>query len=204
MLLRNCLIASSLSLFISPAFAQFVSVGAKVGVPLTTTYNQEFVPDGGVSTYEYRATVGPAVELYLPHRLSVEIDALWRRSSFTSISAHSNLNFSTPVNDWQFPFLLRYSIKAGGIHPFLNGGGVYRYVSTVAASVLPPNHPRTAGVTAGGGVSLKLPHLHLSPEIRYTWWPTQAFASGYYGPVASRSSQVDLLIGVTFFGRRDR
>lgn len=94
----------------APADSQVLSFGAKVGVPVTTAYTTVFVPDGGASADETRFVVGPTIEVHLPYRLSFEIDALWRRSSFTSISAHTNLNYKSSVNDWQVPFLLKYAV----------------------------------------------------------------------------------------------
>ncbi len=118
--------------------------------------------------------------------------------SFTSISAHPNLNYKSSVNDWQVPFLLKYAVAPGPIHPFVDGGVVYRHVSTVSSSVRSPTNPNTAGVSAGGGVTLKVEPFRLSVEIRYTRWPTQAFASGYYSPVTSTANQADLLLGIAF------
>jgi hypothetical protein len=181
-----------------PADSQVLSFGARVGVPLTTAYTIVFVPDGGGSTDEIRFLVGPTIEFHLPYRLSFEIDALWRRSSFTSTSAHANLNYKSSVNDWNLPFLLKYAMASGPIGPFVDGGVVYRHVTTVSSSVRPPTNPNTVGASAGGGVTLKVAHLRFSPEIRYTRWPTQAFASGYYSPVTSTANQADLLLGITF------
>lgn len=197
MSLRGSLIASSLLALASPAFAQTFAFGAKVGVPLTSAYQIEQVPDGGASTYEYRLTVGPTVELQLHRHLSLEVDALWRRSSFSWAGGSIDVSQSS-VNDWQFPVLLKYTIKSNGISPFVDAGGVYRHVSTVSPSVQPPNNPSTAGLTAGAGVTLRLRHLRLSPEIRYTWWSDQAFGPSYRGFVATKSNQADLLIGATF------
>ena len=196
MSLRGSLIPSLLLALSSQAFPQMVSFGAKAGVPLTSAYQIQFVADGGASSYEYRVTVGPTVELRLHRHLSFEVDALWRRSSFSAGGAHFDIGSS--VNDWQFPVLFKYSIKSHGISPFIDAGGVYRHVSTLSPSVQPPNNPSTAGLTAGAGITLRLLRLRLSPEIRYTWWSNQAFVTGNYFGVATKSNQADLLIGLTF------
>jgi len=180
------------------AYSQTFSFGVKVGVPLTTVYTTEAIADGGAFANEQRFTVGPTLEVHLPFHLSFEVDALWRQSSFSTIGGHFNGNLDSSVNDWQVPFLAKYEVKFGPIQPFIDGGVVYRRVSTSTSSVPPPTNPNTAGVTLGGGVALKLPHLRLSPEIRYTKWPTPAFSSAYAGPVISMSNQVDLLVGDTF------
>jgi hypothetical protein len=174
------------------------SFGAKVGVPLTTAYT----PTGAsldFSANEQRYTIGPTVEVRLPFHLSFEVDALWRRSSYNvTIPPALNFggNYAASVGDWQIPFMAKYERGSGPVRPFIDGGVVYRHVSS---SFLfgGPGNPSTAGVTVGGGVTLKLPHLRLSPEIRYARWPTPAFTSPY-NFVVSTSNQVDLLVGVTF------
>jgi len=180
-----------------PAYSQIFSFGVKVGVPVTTVYTTQFVPDGGASANEQRFTIGPTVELHLPFHLSFEVDALWRQSSFGTIGGHFNGDLDSSVNDWQVPLLAKYEMNFGPIHPFIDGGIVYRHVSTSSSSVPPPTNPNTAGVSVGGGVTLKLLHLRLSPEIRYTRWRTPAFSSAYI-PVTSTSNQADILVGFTF------
>jgi hypothetical protein len=196
-LIRVWILAVTLLLIAAPsAYPQLFSFGAKVGAPVTDVYTIEFVPNGGAIAHEQRFTIGPTVEVHLPFHLSFEVDALWRQSSFSQISA-SISSFDTSVNDWQVPLLAKYELKLGPIHPFIDGGVVYRHVSTGSSSVPPPTNPNTAGVSVGGGATLKLLHLRLSPEIRYTKWPTPPFSSAY-SPVTSTSNQADLLVGFTF------
>ena len=180
-----------------PAYSQIFSFGVKVGVPVTTVYTTQQIPDGGASANEQRFTIGPTAEVHLPFHLSFEVDALWRQSSFSAVGAHLFESLDSAVNDWQVPLLAKYEMELGPIHPFIDGGIVYRHVSTSSSSVPPPTNPNTAGVSVGGGVTLKLLHLRLSPEIRYTRWPTPAFSSAYI-PVTSTNNQADLLVGVTF------
>jgi len=198
-LVRSLIFAATLLLVAGPsAYPQIFSFGVKVGVPLTTVYTTDFIADGNAFANEQRLTIGPTMEVHLPFHLSFEVDALWRQSSFSTVGGHFNENLDSSVNDWQVPFLAKYQVKLGPIHPFIDGGVVYRRVSTSSSSVPPPTNPNSAGVSLGGGVALKLPHFRLSPEIRYTKWPTPAFSSAYAGPVISMSNQVDLLVGVTF------
>ena len=178
-----------------PAYSQMFSFGVKVGTPLTTPYTTEFISNGGASAGEQRLTIGPTIEVHLPFHLSLEVDALWRQSSFSEIGANINYLHSS-VNDWQVPVMANYERTLGPIHPFIDGGVVYRHVSTDSSQ--PPSNPSTAGVTVGGGVMLKLRRLRLSPGFRYTKWPRPIFSPAYAGPVISRSNQVDLLVGVTF------
>lgn len=196
--MRACIFAATLLLLAGrPARSQIFSFGVKAGVPLTTVYTPQQIPDGGSNASEQRFTIGPTAEVHLPFHLSLEVDALWRQSSFSAIGAHLNASLNSSVNDWQIPLLAKYEMLSGPVRPFIDGGVVFRHVSTTSSSVLPPTNPNTAGISVGGGLTLKLLHLRLSPEIRYTNWPTLAFSSAYT-PVESKSNQVDLLMGVTW------
>jgi hypothetical protein len=181
-----------------PAHSQSFSFGLKAGVPLTgTPYTLSQIADGGDFASAKRFAIGPTAEIRLPFHVSFEIDALWRQSSFGTIGGHFNGNLDSSVNDWQVPLLAKYERKLGPLGSFIDAGVVYRHVSTTGSNVAPPSHPSTTGISAGGGVTLKPPHLRLSPEIRYTYWPTPAFGSTYT-PVQSTRNQADLLVGITF------
>ncbi len=179
-----------------PAVPQKLSFGVKVGAPLTASQTAGPIADGGESVDEPRVTAGPTVELHLPLHLSFEVDALWRRNSYRAVSGITGLNFAATVTDWQFPFLVKYSFTDAYVHPFIDGGVVYRRVSN-SLKFDAPHNPGSSGVAVGGGVTLKTGPARFSPEIRYTRWPTPPFAAGY-NFVLSTSNQVDLLIGLTF------
>jgi hypothetical protein len=197
-LMRARIFAATLLLLAGrPARSQIFSFGVKAGVPLTTVYTPGFIPDGGSTASEQRFTIGPTAEVHLPFHLSLEVDALWRQSSFSANGAHLPGTLNSSVNDWQIPLLAKYEMLSGPVRPFIDGGVVIRHVSTTSSSFGPPTNPNTAGISVGGGLTLKLLHLRLSPEIRYTNWPTPAF-SVTYTPVYSKSNQVDLLMGVTW------
>jgi hypothetical protein len=197
--MRQYFLLSLLTLWSVPAFSQLVSVGVKAGVPLTNVYSTQQVPDGNAFTSETRFTVGPTVELHLPLHFSVELDALWRRSSFSTIGGNfSNVAQDSAVNDWQVPLLAKFDAGVGPVHPFVDAGPVYRHVSTSSSSVPSPSHADSIGIAIGGGISLRLLHVRMEPEIRYTRWLTSAFDSNYGGPVESKNNQADLLVGFTF------
>src|SRR4051812_36051188 len=83
--------AVSIILCSSPLFGQIgpVSIGAKVGVPLSDSFETAAPatcpPAGGpcgirnYSSKTKRYTVGPSVELRLPYGLAFEFDALYNR-----------------------------------------------------------------------------------------------------------------------------
>ena len=97
-------------------------------------------------------TVGPTVELHLPFHLSIEADALYRRNGFSTASAIIvSPTVSTAVNDWQFPILAKADLGAGLVHPFIDGGLVYRRISVSNFTLANAN---TAGVAFGAGLDL--------------------------------------------------
>ena len=171
-----------------PAYSQLLSFGVKAGTPLTTPYTTQFIPDGGASTGEQRFTVAPTIEVHLPLHLSVEADALWRQSSFSEASAHINPLHAT-VNDWQIPSLGKYEEKVGPLHPFIDGGVVYRHVDQFRSAA----HKSQFGWC---GVRRRRKAKGLAYSVFSGRWPTPAFSAA--GPVISKSNQVDLFVGVTF------
>jgi hypothetical protein len=185
-----------------PASAQMLSIGAKAGVPLTDAFSTSRSTAASATSYNRPYIIGPTVEVHLPLRLSFEADALYRRNGVT-------LQFFGPnpaggfiqgsskiaVNDWQFPLLGKYELLPGPVRPFVDAGLVYRHVSS--SSTFKPDNSSSAGFAMGGGLTLKLSSLRLSPEIRYTHWPTRPFSNGNLVFLSSQN-QADFLVGLTF------
>jgi hypothetical protein len=179
------------------AYSQMLSAGAKAGVPLTDAYTDVQVADGASSHFIDRYTVGPTAEFHFPFHLSVEVDALYRHSGFYVIGAHVPTG-NASVNEWQIPLLAKYeAIPLGPIRPFVDGGVAYRHLSDSLASVvsLAVQNPNNAGIAIGGGITLKILHMRLSPEVRYTHWSQVAFSNS---AVVSTNNQADFLVGFTF------
>ena len=208
-------------LFTAPAFPQLISVGVKGGVPLTDPW-QVFGASSLRPQLSYgvrRYVVGPTAELHLPLHLSFEVDALYRRTGFDSqamfpdsmereVSQHSR----TAINDWEIPFLAKYTLALGPLHPFVDGGYTYRHVSpaydtqttTVIATGETTTGPattdfnnNTGGLTVGGGLLLKAGPLRLEPELRYTHWGSEAVPRNS-GLIESVANQADFLLGISF------
>ncbi len=154
---------------LSNAHGQLFSFGIKAGVPLTDAYSTVNSGEFNASAYKRFLTVGPTVELHLPFHLSIEADTLYRRNGFSTTSAIiASPTVSTAVNDWQFPILAKADLGAGLVHPFIDGGLVYRRISVSNFTLANAN---TAGVAFGAGLKFKLLAVKISPEIRYTYWP---------------------------------
>lgn len=182
-----------------PAYSQFFSLGVKAGIPLTSAFSAGYNGYASASAYDRRYIVGGTAELHLPLRLSLEVDALYRRNGF-DLTASDRIgavsNTKTAINDWQIPVLGKYEMRSRAVRPFLDAGVVYRHVST-SQNGLAPDNTNGAGVAVGGGITLKLLLLRLSPEIRYTHWGSPPFNNA--GVVFhSTANQADLLIGFTF------
>lgn len=188
-----------------PGYPQLLSLGIKAGIPLTDALTGYSDNRGTVSTNTERWLVGPTVELHLPFRLSVEVDALYRRESYQASSTSASpaiapqwfnavpttTTISHSLNDLQFPFLAKYELHSGLIRPYLDGGVAYRYLFGGG----PIDNANSAGITLGGGLTLKLLLLRLSPEIRYTHWGNSNVNAPY---LTSSSNQADFLVGFSF------
>lgn len=177
-----------------------------------------FPNDSGA--YQQRYIVGPTAEVHLPLHFSFEVDALYRRSGYTaSFSTYAfggppyppvQVAERTTVNDWQIPFLAKWTAGSWVLKPFVDGGVTYRHLSgqsTAQTSVggtsggsLPGTaifNPNTAGATAGAGLTVKLVILRISPEIRYTHWFSTSSAGVFSAPPMN-ANQADFLLGITF------
>ena len=70
-----------------PLFGQTLSVGVKAGVPLTDTFSNA---NHGSLFYDYdtgmrRYLVGGTVEVHLPFRLTVKVDAIYKWLGYNCI-----------------------------------------------------------------------------------------------------------------------
>jgi opacity protein-like surface antigen len=199
--------------FAFSGYSQVISFGVKGGIPATNAFQSN--PSG---SYLRRYIVGPTVEIRLPFHLSFEADALYRRSGFSE--SGTTYAFGGPplpavvfterarVNDWQVPFLGKWTPGSGPLRPFVDAGVTYRNVSgqSVTQFFSPPTlgsqgavttKTNSAGFTMGAGLALKVPLIRISPEIRYTHWPSPPYI-GNFLPLQSSANQVDFLLGITF------
>jgi opacity protein-like surface antigen len=194
-LLKFGLCPALLLLVVLPASSQIFSVGVKGGIPITDAFSTRASSSAIGFSYDRRYIVGPTAEIHLPFHLSFEVDALYRRNGFQSNGQFFSIR--TGVNDWQFPLLGKYELGFGPFKPFVDAGVVYRHV-TASNSALRIDNPNSAGFTAGGGITLKLLFLRLSPEIRYSYWPSPPYNNSGSQVVWSSQNQADFLVGLTF------
>lgn len=202
--------SSLLLLWGQSAKAQLVSFGLKGGIPANAAFSNVSQGNATASDYTRRYTVGPTVELHLPLHFSLEVDALYRRNGFSystyqiffypappTYETTAQFNFRSALNDWQVPILAKYEMVPGPARPFVDGGLVYRSISGTSSTNVRADHTNVVGIALGGGISFKLAHLRIEPEIRYIHWPTPPY-SGTTSEFASAKNQADILLGITF------
>ena len=194
-------------------FAQPFSAGIKAGVPLN-----DFLNAAGSGTFNYTAAnqryvVGGMAEVRLPLGLGVEVDALYRRLSYTGSGNLVDVftTSKTTGSNWEFPLLLKYRFHFPVVRPYLDAGvawdtlaGLKQTVSGVSRlSVSSTSTPAelkkngAMGIVVGGGVDIHAVFLHISPEIRFTRWNSTQISDAL-GLLHSNLNQGEFLVGFTF------
>src|SRR5689334_14073656 len=144
-------------------FAQPFGMGLKVGVPVTDAFKVLPVPTPDVFSGDSpRYTVGPYVELRLPARMAVEVDALYRSYDFRSRGVGAS------ASSWEFPVLVKHRFNAGLVRPYFDAGVSFSRLTDISLASL--NHRSNYGVVVGGGLEFNLFVVKVSPEVRYTGW----------------------------------
>jgi len=210
------------------AFSQPFTAGVKLGIPVTNYLGSVNSDNVTFPSYTNRYLGGPTVELRLPFGLGIEVDALYRHyywqtaGSLTLPSGIVTLSSRGKTNDWEFPLLAKYRLPIKLVRPFLDAGVSfatlqgYKQTETVVspipiaapANLNQPAHNTVKGAVIGGGLEIKAPYVHLSPELRYTHWGSQHFVPNSDVPsqfpihsglgISSNQDQVEILMGVTF------
>ena len=176
-------------------------------------------PDNATSVSK-RYVVGPSVEIGLPRRFAMEVQALYRRQGY-QVSSNGFVASSTGrANSWEFPVLIKYRLPVALTSPFLETGYAPRVVSTASAMAttdlcnvhplgcFPPfytgidtgnatvNWPVSHGVIVGGGVQFGARRLQVAPTVRYTRWSNTDFSIDSIGPWHSAHNQLDVLLNI--------
>jgi len=195
------------------AVAQPVSVGVKFGVPVTDALETFRGNQAAYVSNTHRYLVGPTVQLNLPFRFSIEVDALYRRLGYEYnqfAGPGSPTATRTVANSWEFPVLGKYAIWGGPARPFIDAGANFRHItgvnqirSTLAAvnvNVTAPefNENNDIGFVFGGGVEFKLGHVRITPEFRYTRWGSENFRDPVASLLRTNKNQGDFILGLTF------
>ena len=199
-------------------FAQPVSIGVIGGVPITDAFETFQGNSTYYATNTKRWLVGPTFQLNFPARISLEVDALYRRLGYDytlTAGPGSPVYQSTVANSWQFPVLAKWAIIPGPIRPFVDAGASFRHITgietirnainsvnqstgTTIDTAPEFNKRNDVGFTVGGGVEFKLGVLRISPEFRYTRWGSESFRDPAALLLRSNRNQGDFLLGITF------
>jgi opacity protein-like surface antigen len=210
-------ILASLLVVTTPAFSQILHFGAKAGVPVTDYFDTNTGIRHRFASSTNRYTVGPEIELTLPHGFAFEVDALYKRFHFTGSTTAVDVitNEKTTANSWEFPLLVKYKVSDSRIRPFVDAGVSFHHIADIkqitTSRVVPfgnafttstsnpteLDHQNDAGFVMGGGIEFKLPLIHVSPELRYTRWGNENFRS-FSGLLSSKQNQLEFLVGFTF------
>jgi len=199
--------------------AQAIAIGVEGGVRTTDDVS------GSLTSESKRYIVGPTVDIRLPLRLSVEVDALYRRFGFTGYgnTCCGSAILRERANSWEFPLILKYRLPVP-LHPFVGAGyaprvvhgtdvtsgyylsgitqsppgSIYTYFSNQPSST---NYSVTHGAVVSGGVSLGAGHFRLTPEVRFVHW-NAPFLSEYGGDgsfrYVSNQNEAFVLLGISW------
>lgn len=201
-----------------------VTLGLKVGIPVTDMFSTSNtgglgtgsstgLPGSNYSSHTPRYILGASAEFHMPFHLRFEVDGLYKRGGFNSVTPSGNGLAYTPtsLNWWEFPGLFKYNISLGHFRPFIDFGATLRHISTITQTAYVPGnfqgvisnnssdiHNRNSfGGVAGFGITFKKGPFELTPEARYTRWANQAFASNN-GGLRTNLDQGDILLGISF------
>src|SRR5690349_4830922 len=170
------------------AEAQPLGAGLKIGVPVTDAFKVLPFPTFAVFTADApRYTVGPYVELRLPARMAVEVDALYRSYDFRSAGVGAT------ASSWEFPVLVKHRFPVPLVKPYFDAGVSFSRLSDIKLSSL--NHRSNYGLVVGGGVEFKLFLIKVSPELRYTGWAFRNFDGAQLQTIRN---QLTVLFGLGF------
>ena len=190
-----------------------ITLGFKVGIPVTSMFSTSNTTLSSYSSHVPRYTFGLTGEFRLPKQFRLEVDGLYKRAGFANsgpFGGTSNLFYqNTSLNVWEVPVLIKRTINLGRVRPFVDFGASLRHISTISQYSAFPGastvqltdnssaiHNRNSfGGVAGIGLAFKTGKVTLSPEVRYTRWANESFqANG----LRTNLDQGDVLLGITF------
>ncbi len=194
------------------ALAQPISFGVKAGVPITDAFQTVQGNSGSYFTNTKRYLIGPTVQVNLPGRFAIEVDALYKRIGYQYEQPSPRIVYAkTVANSWEFPVLVKWAILPGPVRPFVDAGAAWRHISGInqfrsvanAAGVefnnaTEFNKRNDIGFVFGGGVEFKLGRVRISPEIRYTRWGSESFRDPVNALLRTTRNQGDFILGFTF------
>jgi len=196
------------------ACCQSPSFGIKLGWPATDVFRSGPWPGGRYEASSGRWVIGPAFELMLPSRLSIEADLLHRSLEYRSSGDAENLK--TTGRAWALPVMGKFRFSDRWVTPLVGAGLVWqRFASLKQTGVETggalPRQPLTVerreprelrARTARGyvfslGLEGNLLGPRFTPEMRYTRWNPDAFRRPD-GVALNTRNQFEFILGLTF------
>jgi hypothetical protein len=188
--------------------AQTVSFGLSAGMPVSSSVR---AADGQVTTTG-RYTFGPALRVGLPRGFGVDVDLLYKRFSFGSVSDPARAS----AHRLELPLLLHYRFPARTLRPWIHAGMSFNRVLAVNGAnvctagisaeefycmggkpVAVLRHRHTHGPVVGAGLDFGWGRVRLSPELRLTRWVDRNFGTRD-SSLSSNLTQIELLVGFGF------
>ena len=188
-----------------PTFASGLSVGLKMGVPVTDIVRTNGYEIGGLpfQANVNRFAIGPVEfgAIYKQfHQQAGQVQIIREVGSPFQILTSP---YSQTGRSWEFPITGQYRFPGSVLRPYLEAGVCFNHLSSLFSpfrttsanltGIIKPDHftENRRGVTIGAGLDFKLPVIHVTPGIRYTrygqaeiWLPS--------------ATAVDFLVGFTF------
>ena len=205
---------------ILPCIGQRLEIGAKVGIPITDTFEtSSFFTIGfgeGATAATRRYTVGPTVGVRLPHGLGIEFDALYRRVGFNRLTKSSGVVLGathTTANSWEFPILPKVVVgRIPFVKPFIKGGVAFRTLSEVSSTTVRSlfdsmtrssgtsdpilTNRSSYGAVVGLGAEMRVGPFRLLPEMRYSRWAADRNLDLQLH--SNHQNQLDFILGIAF------
>lgn len=216
------------------AFAQLNSLrcGFTVGVQVTDPFTVR--PEGehprssldSFMVHPQRFTIGPTCGLTLASRLSIELDAMYKRLYYIEATGDPvvSANYSTQGRSWEIPLLVNGTLLHPNRARFFVGGGVSarhasaeNHISGIArfsppqvlTGTIPSGdliHPWTAGPVIAVGGAFNFRFVTVQPQLRYIRWLGDDFRSPDVfftmcpscAAIQSNRNQLEVLFGLTF------
>jgi len=215
MLLREKLKRSALLLIFtllfseSPSSAQQFTAGIKFATQIT-----EATPFG-LTSFDHLA-LGPEVQVWLLHRLGLEVNALHEHYAVNNAFIDAQMGVAGLTNQhlsyWDFPILLNWTLSQRRFLPLAVGSGMSTRRTTgsevditikspipqAVGSVFRPSSSTflntwTHGIVFGATTSYAIDHFRISPEFRYTHWTEPAV----FRPGPANTNDFQILVGLT-------
>jgi hypothetical protein len=170
---------------LAPARAQSLEWGVKGGMPL----NDAIDAAGNFKSQFKRFTLGPTLEANLPLGLSVELDALYKRTGYSDSTEYT-------TGSWEFPLVAKYKLPGEHLRPYVAAGASFRHIGDIPHLL----DNGSKGFILGAGLKMDLKLVKFSPEIRWTHWGNDVFRISVPQGTSlhSAANQAEFLIGLTF------